>query len=146
MQYSIRSNVIVCSHLFVKCRNWWGNRNSIQSNRYLKMGTNGRMFWTQQSTFVFHKEWKISWLGKRLSFSQERLCSMEWLLNILGSHISTAIGKNYEGTTFNIQKLKQTYLPVDPHITHIRETSVPYCIDKVNRTHSLPHSKGIILH
>jgi hypothetical protein len=44
------------------------------------MGTSGRLLWTQQWTFGFHKRRWISWVAEWLLTFQEGLCSMELVI------------------------------------------------------------------
>jgi hypothetical protein len=46
-----------------------------------RTGSSDRLLWRLKWTFKFDKLWRISWLASQLFASEERLCSMMWLIS-----------------------------------------------------------------
>jgi hypothetical protein len=55
----------------------------------LRIGTSGGLLWTWLRIFGFHKRRKVSWLQEWLLASQERICSIEWVNDLVILYRST---------------------------------------------------------
>ena len=83
LKYSDMQNYnFACCFVWV-CRKWCVGVSTGSS--WLRVGARGGHLWIRQWTFVFHKMRRISWLAENQSASQEGLCCVEWVSNLIAT-------------------------------------------------------------
>jgi hypothetical protein len=73
---------------------------------WLRVRTSGGLLWMRWWTFGFHKMRGISWVAQDVLASQEGLCSMEWVSQLVSYISSTPIAISSKNETTNSMSVR----------------------------------------